>query len=78
MFDEALMYFGSSTYYRPEIARTVFKKALFLRAFGDDVQAEQTRTEAEKLYAALNPGVSFEAGGLTIEDYDKIVMIMSR
>jgi hypothetical protein len=78
MFNEALTYFGSSSFYKPEIARTLFKKAQFLKAFGDDVEAEQTQNEAEKMYAALNPEVSLEAGRLTIEHLDKIVMIMSR
>lgn len=78
MFDDALKYFGSSPFYQPETARTLFKKHEFLAAFGDDVEAEDARSEAERLFKKLRPEVAIKAEGLTTEDFDRIVMIMSR
>ncbi|KAK4444139.1 hypothetical protein QBC34DRAFT_452128 [Podospora aff. communis PSN243] len=80
MFKKALEYSPGVKYYKGERARTLFKQAEFLETIGDKVGAAGARCEAEMLFFQIRreEGQEQEERRLTLEDFDDIVMIMSR
>jgi len=81
MFDAALVYFSGERYGKAERARTFFKKSEFLARMGDDDEAAEAAAEAEEWYYAARPEEVKRrgtTGPLALEDFDAIVMIMSR
>jgi len=79
MFTTALQYFTGAKYYKAERARTLFKQSEFLSSIGDLDGAAKARSEAEDLYFEICPEQFWgDDATLTAEDFDDIVMIMSR
>lgn len=80
MFDTALQYFTGERYYKAERARTFFKTAQFLELMGDSVDASKAMREAERLYYQIRPECHYRVSpkALGLEEFDDIVMIMSR
>jgi hypothetical protein len=79
MFKIALQYTPGTKYYKTERARTLFKQAEFLDLVGDETGAAEARREAEILFFQIRPEEDQEERrALRLEDFDSIVMIMSR
>lgn len=78
MFDTALLYWREQVGYRPELARTLFKKARLLETLGDDENAGNLRTDAESIFFELSPVLEDKKTFVDGQDYDKLVTIMSR
>jgi hypothetical protein len=80
MFKKALEYTPGIKFYKGERARTLFKQAEFLEIVGDEIGAADARREAEMLFFQIRPEEGQERGRrrLTLQDFDDIVMIMSR
>ncbi|KAH8903093.1 hypothetical protein BR93DRAFT_972028 [Coniochaeta sp. PMI_546] len=79
MFETALQSFAGGKYYKRERARTFFKQAEFLSSIGNSAGAAEARQEAERILLEIRPELARgRARPFTLEDYDEIVMIMSR
>ncbi|KAK0631326.1 hypothetical protein B0T14DRAFT_549185 [Immersiella caudata] len=79
MLKTALQYTPGVKYYKAERARTLFKQAEFLELVEGKTAAAKARKEAETLFFQIcleeDQG---DKRALTLEDFDSIVMIMSR
>jgi hypothetical protein len=80
MLNTALMYFTGEKYYKAERARTFFKKAQFLEGMDDTGgEAAAAMREAQRLYAEVCTAMGQQcAKEPSLENFDEIVMIMSR
>jgi hypothetical protein len=77
MFETALKYFASSSFYKPETARTIFKMSEFLSRFGEKDEARQLRAKARVLYRELRPDVKV-TDSIGSEQFNAAVVVMSR
>lgn len=79
MLETALKSFTGVKYYKGEQARTFFKQAEFLSSIGNATGAAEARQEAERILLEIRPKFARErARPFTLEDFDEVVMIMSR
>jgi hypothetical protein len=78
MYNTALKYWRAQSTYRPELARTLFKKAEFLESFGNSEEANEIRKEAEAVYFQIQKSRKTQQRPVPAESFDKAVMIMSR
>lgn len=79
-FDQALRNFELHAFTKPELARTTYKKARFMKEIGNEDAAEELMDKAERLYADLVPSyrVTCDRGFPREEDFDRIVPPWSR
>ncbi|KAK0649807.1 heterokaryon incompatibility protein-domain-containing protein [Cercophora newfieldiana] len=77
MFNTALQYFPGVKYHKAERARTLFKQGEFLSSAGDLAGAGEARREAEAIFFEIRPEQGRDEP-LVLDDFDDIVMIMSR
>jgi hypothetical protein len=78
LFDQAFKNFELQPYYKPELARTCFKKAKFLESLGDEADSRTMMIKAEALYLELVPSAKSQSMSLTAQDFDNIVAIWAR
>lgn len=79
MFETELQSFTGGKYYKGVRARTFFKQAEFLSSIGNSAGAAEARQEAERILLEIRPELARDrTRPFTLEDYDEIVMIMSR
>lgn len=77
MVDQALEIFSCS-YYRPELARTTFKKSQLLHIMGEEEEAALALNRATELRRTLVPGDERSCSELRDEDFDTLVIFWSR
>jgi hypothetical protein len=78
MFDDALTYFGASSYHEPETARTLYLKSEFLPQFNSTEEAIELRRRAMAFYIKVRKGNTKAIQQIGREDFDRLVMITSR
>lgn len=78
MIEEALEVFRSGKYYKPEEARSSWKKAQILRLMGDETKADELAKKAVQLREVLVPKCSKTLAELSDQDFDSLTIFWSR